>query len=103
MKFETTPTFMADWKRLDREHRAMFMTVLPQFNAACEAFASEEGQFRWPARLRVAPMRGAPGVWEMTWSFARPDGRATFEFVTVDDGIAVRWRRIGTHQVFGRP
>lgn len=25
------------------------------------------------------------------------------EFVTVDNGIAVRWRRIGTHQVFGRP
>jgi hypothetical protein len=40
---------------------------------------------------------------EMTWSFASPDGRATFELVTVDGELRCRWRRIGDHDVFKRP
>jgi len=39
----------------------------------------------------------------MTWSFAGPDGRATFEFVKIDGKIAIRWRRIGGREVFSRP
>jgi hypothetical protein len=39
----------------------------------------------------------------MTWSFAGPDGRATFESVTVDDELRCRWRRIGDHPVFDSP
>ena len=39
----------------------------------------------------------------MTWSFAEPDGRATFEFVEIEGELAIRWRRIGTHEIFGRP
>lgn len=49
--------------------------------------------------LRVKGVRGAPGVYEMTWA---PDGRATFEY-----GVPVRpghprilWRQIGTHKIF---
>ena len=40
---------------------------------------------------------------EMTWSYASPDGRATFEFVTIDGEVRCRWRRIGYHDVFARP
>jgi hypothetical protein len=36
----------------------------------------------------------------MTWSFASPDGRATFELVTVDGELRCRWRRLGGHEVF---
>ena len=39
----------------------------------------------------------------MTWSFASPDGRATFEFIIVEDELRVRWRRVGDHEVFKNP
>jgi hypothetical protein len=29
--------------------------------------------------------------------------RATFEFVTVDGELRVRWRRVGDHDVFKKP
>ena len=47
-------------------------------------------------------MRGAPGVFEM--SFA-PDGRATFEYGREHrEGHAhIIWRRVGTHAVFDKP
>jgi hypothetical protein len=49
-------------------------------------------------------MTGHPNIWEMTWSFAGPDGRATFQFLDLGDGeFAIRWRRIGGHAVFGEP
>lgn len=31
------------------------------------------------------------------------DGRATFEFLTVDGELRVRWRRVGDHDVFKNP
>jgi hypothetical protein len=48
-------------------------------------------------------MRGTSGIWEMTWSFASPDGRATIEFVRRDDELICRWRRVGDHGVFRDP
>jgi hypothetical protein len=57
----------------------------------------------WPRGLRIKPVQGAPGVWEMTWSFRNPDGRATWESVQVDGEPAIRWRRVGTHDVFDGP
>jgi hypothetical protein len=39
----------------------------------------------------------------MTWSFSGPDGRATFEFVRIQDTLGVRWRRIGSHAIFKEP
>ena len=39
----------------------------------------------------------------MTWSFAGPDGRATFEFVQIDGSLGVQWRRIGGHSVLKSP
>jgi hypothetical protein len=48
-------------------------------------------------------VQGAPGVLEMTWSFASPAGRATFELVTVAEELRCRWRRVGDHDVFKAP
>jgi hypothetical protein len=48
-------------------------------------------------------MRSAPGIWEMAWSFAGPDGRATFEFAEVEGETCVRWRRIGDHGGYRHP
>jgi hypothetical protein len=41
-------------------------------------------------------------VWELTWA---SDGRATFEYgASVKEGHPhVRWRRVGTHDIFKRP
>lgn len=52
--------------------------------------------------LRVRGVQGASGVFEMTWA---DDGRATFEYgEPLREGeVHVIWRRVGTHDVFGRP
>lgn len=103
MKFETTPAFDSDYRRLRSEHVAEFRKVVQEkFIAACDAFAADPAT-PWPASLRVKSVRGTPGVLEMTWSFASPDGRATFELITVEDELRVRWRRVGDHDVFKNP
>lgn len=73
-----------------------------KFVPACDAFAAELST-PWPTSLRVKSVRSAPGILEMTWSFASPDGRGTFELVTVDGERRVRWRRVGDHAVFQDP
>lgn len=103
MKWQSTPRFESDWKALPREHRQLFRDALPAFSRACDEFVTEQGKYRWPASLRVSPLRSAPGIWEMTWSFTGPDGRATFQFVQENSAMYVRWRRIGNHEVFKQP
>lgn len=44
-------------------------------------------------------MEGAAGVWEITWSFSGPDGRATFEYVDIEGELAIRWRRMRTRHI----
>ncbi|MDN5857797.1 MAG: hypothetical protein L0H84_04170 [Pseudonocardia sp.] len=103
MKFETTPAFDSDVRRLKREHLATFKrVVVERFAPACEAHAADPAT-PWPAALRVRSVQGADGVLEMTWSFAGPDGSATFELVTVDSELRCRWRLVGDHEVFKKP
>jgi hypothetical protein len=103
VKFETTPAFDGDYRRLKPEHRTAFGSVIKEsFGPACDAFAADAAT-SWPSALRVKSVRNAVGVLEMTWSFASPDGRATFELVTVDGELRCRWRRVGDHAVFKNP
>jgi hypothetical protein len=103
MKFETTPAFDADYRRLKPKHREIFRGVLKsKFIPACDAIAADPSA-GWPRSLRVKSVQGAPGILEMTWSFASPDGRATFELVTVNGELRCRWRRVGGHEVFRTP
>ncbi len=103
MKFETTPAFDSDYRRLRREHAVAFRTVVQEkFAPACDAHAKDPAT-PWPSSLRVKSVRSAPGILEMTWSFATPDVRATFELITVDDELRCRWRRVGDHDVFKKP
>ena len=103
MTYERTPRFDTDFTALEAEHRRAFVAVVPAFAAACDAYATDPARSSRPAALRVAPMRSAPGVWEMTWSFASPDGRVTFELVRLEQEVRVRWRRIGDHSIYRRP
>ncbi len=103
MKFERTPQFDSDFTGLPKEHQQQFRAVITAFHDAAEQYVATGGRAAWPKRLRVHPMVSAPGIWELTWSFASPDGRATFEFVRVDEETRIRWRRIGNHSIYTRP
>jgi hypothetical protein len=103
VKYQTTPAFDADWRRLSGRDRDLFRRVVrDEFQAAWERYRGDPSA-PWPRGLRVRDVEGAPGVWEMTWSFSGPDGRATFEWVTIDGEFVLRWRRVGGHAVFKRP
>lgn len=103
MKFERTPQFDADVRRLSREEFELFRRIARyEFSPAADRIARDRS-IAWPASLRVKAVKGTRGIFEMTWSFAGPDGRATFELVDVDGELRVRWRRVGGHQIFRRP
>lgn len=102
MKYVVLDSFRADYQRLSDDDRALFRLVLPAFVAACDRYATNPAT-PWPGSLRVRAIVGAPGIFEMTWSFSGPDGRATFEWIHLDGALALRWRRIGTHRIFRTP
>ena len=103
MKFEQTPRFLADRAALSDEHfRRFWEVVRDQLIPAAERHITHPGA-PWPKALRVKRVQGAEGVWEMTWSFAGPDGRATFEWAQIDAEPAIRWRRVGDHAIFTEP
>ena len=57
---------------------------------------------RFRRRLGVKGVKGATGIFEMTWA---ADGRATFDYgePVRDDEPHVVWPRIGTHAIFTEP
>ena len=110
MRFIRSDNFRADYRRLSERDKELVRSAMTEFSAACDRYVSDQTPF--PSRLRVKAVKGAPGVFEMTWSFAGPDGRATWDWADVqiadDSGAtstepAVRWRRIGDHRIFGQP
>ena len=103
MKYERTASARADWERLSSEERRLFMNAVREMNEA--AGPQPERVPHFPAHLRVEQLEGAAfsGIYEMTWSFSGPDGRATFEFFTEAGEIGIRWRRIGDHRIFRNP
>ena len=103
MKWETTPAFAADIRRLSDDELTLFRkVVLEDFSPAADR-KTEKPAAPWPRKLRVKTVHGADGIWEMTWSFKGPDGRATFEWVTIEDEPGIRWRRVGGHEIFADP
>ena len=73
------------------------------FLAAVTVFVQDlRGHRGFRKRLRVKGVKGAAGIFEMTWA---DDGRATFEYgKPVREGEAhIVWRRIGTHDIFTEP
>ena len=91
-----TARFRADFDRLTGAQQAAFLEAVEQFVADL----SEGRRFR--KGLRAKGVKGARGIFEMTWA---TDGRATFQYgeEVVPGGAYVIWRRIGTHGVFENP
>ncbi len=106
MRFERTDRFDADYRRLSGRDRDRFRVAVRAFAAASDRVLGRDPE-GWPSALRVKAVQGAPGVWEMTWNVAGPDGRATWEWTTVEiAGVrhpAIRWRRLGDHRILREP
>jgi hypothetical protein len=103
LKFQQTERFASDRRRLSHDEFRCFRQVIrDEFIPAVERHVTNPG-VAWPARLRVKPLQDARGVWEMTWSFAGTDGRATFEWIQISGEPAIRWRRVGGHAIFSDP
>ncbi len=108
MRFERTDSFKADC-RAPKSERA---GALQRGGAALWRWMRHGRRHQgspgaWPYSLLVKAIAGARAVFEMTWIFAVPDGRVTWEWCTVEaEGHrhpSVRWRRIGDHASFGDP
>jgi hypothetical protein len=105
VKFETNEEFLKDFKALSKREKPQFLDMVRKINKAYEVHLASGGgdRVKWPAALRIKDVENAPGIWEVTWSFAGPDGRATFEFFNADGQLGIRWRRCGNHRIFSYP
>ncbi len=85
-----------DLNRLTPARKATFQAAVAEF---VEDLRSG-GRFR--KGLRVKCVKGAPGIFELTWA---PDGRATFEYgdPVVAGEPHVIWRRVGANSIFDKP
>jgi hypothetical protein len=94
--YDRTERFKRDFEALGPEQREKFIAALNAFRQDLNRGTG----FR--RSLRVKGVRGAPGVFEMTWAW---DGRATFSYGdSIKNGEAhIIWRRIGTHSIFNWP
>jgi hypothetical protein len=102
MRYRRSDRFAADYQELDARERELFRQAVRQLNEAYRN-RGDRPVPRWPDALRVKSVRDSPGVWEMTWSFSGPDGRATFDYQTIEGELGIRWRRIGGHEIFREP
>ena len=107
MRFERTDSFKSDYRRLKPHEQQLFKEAVRLFSDGCDKFAETGDLTAWPGSLHVKAVVGTRGIFEMTWNFAGPDGRATWEWCTiVVEGRkhrAVRWRRVGSHAIFANP
>ena len=92
------PTFER-LRRFDRDFAVLSAAQKQAFRLAVQKFVTdlERGQgFR--QGLRVKGIRGAPGLFELTWA---NDGRATFSYgASLREGdVHIVWHRVGTHDV----
>jgi len=88
--------FGADFDALSPTQQAAFLVAVAQFVQD----SSRGAGFR--NGLRVKGVRGAAGIFELTWA---DDGRATFECgePVLEGEPHIVWRRVGSHAIFDRP
>ena len=99
--YDWASRFPRDWARLTRAQRERFLAARDSFVADLkEMEAGRRSSFR--RGFRVKGVKGAPGVFEMTWA---PDGRATFSWgeEKLPGQRHIIWRRCGGHEILDRP
>lgn len=94
---ELLPDFRRDYRLLSDEQKKNFRKAVKKLVIDLR----RGGPFR--GSLRVKPMQGHPGIFEMTWE--GEDGRATFDYgsAVFPGERHIRWRRIGDHDIFQNP
>jgi hypothetical protein len=95
--------FDRDFKKLKREHQTLFLDAQEQFVSEFEELLISKSFKKVSKKYRVKVLRNTAEIWEMTWSFSRPDGRATFHLQEIDGEPILVWRRIGSHDIFKQP
>lgn len=99
--YDSEGRFRRDWTRLDKEHQKSFLKARNNLvEDLREMEAGKRSRFR--RRLRVKGVKGAPGVFEMTWAH---DGRATFSWGEEKrpGQRHIIWRRCGDHEILKNP
>ena len=92
------PTFER-LRRFDRDFAVLSDAQKEAFRATVRKFVADlERGDGFRQGLRVRGVRGAPGMFELTWA---NDGRATFSYgESRREGEAhIVWHRVGTHDV----
>lgn len=97
------PKFDRDFKKLKREHQVLFLEAQEKFVIEFEQLLLNKSFKSVSKKYRVKVLRNTSEIWEMTWSFSRPDGRATFHLDEIDGEPVIVWRRIGSHEIFMQP
>ncbi len=92
---EVLASFFQDWADLTPQQQRAFKSALRKFVADLPS-----GRLR--GGLRVKRVQGTGDIFELTWE---KDGRATFQYRDeVRPGEThIIWRRVGTHDILGRP
>lgn len=103
MKFQTLPIFTREYNKLSLEERTKFRETLAVFIAACKELEQGSSTFVWPASLRFEKLIGYDDIFAITWSFKRPDGRATFQLRREAGEVWIIWRRVGRHAIYDAP
>ena len=103
MRYVRLPSFLADWTALPERERELVRRWLAEvFLPAVAAYEADPTSNAWPKGLRFERLESSGGICAVSWSFAGPDGRATFEFSSLDGERVIIWRRIGHHD-YRRP
>ena len=92
------PTFER-LRRFDRDFAALSDAEKEAFRTAVQKFVADLGRGQgFRKGLRVKGIRGAAGMFELTWA---DDGRATFSYgESLREGTPhIVWHRVGTHDV----
>ena len=92
------PTFER-LRRFDRDYAALTDAQKDAFRAAVQKFVADlKRGHGFRQGLRVKGIRGAPGMFELTWA---DDGRATFSYGESrrEGEPPIVWHRLGTHDV----
>jgi len=104
MKYRRLPSFLADWTALSPSERDLVKHWLSEvFLPAVTAYERDPVGHVWPKALRFERIHDSGGICAVTWSFSGPDGRATFQIISLGDQPILVWRRIGHHDIYRQP